>query len=145
MFNTKPSELIAVLHTIDPVEQAPGTIITPWVEMPSFHTLLVMIQTGVLAADATVNAKLEQATDASGSNTKDIVGKAITQIEQEDNGSNRQVLIDLRGEDLDTANDFVFVRLLLTVAQASGLVAAQLLGVNPRYAPASQPVVTEIV
>ena len=58
------------------------------------------------------------------------------------------MLINLKPEDLDTVNGFAYVRLSLTVGVAASITAAQLIGVNPRYATAdasNQAAVAQIV
>ncbi len=133
--NAKASELLTVLATIDPVSQAAGTVTTGWITVANHHGLLAVIQTGALGASATLDAKLQQATDSSGTGVKDITGKAITQIVKA-TGDNKQVLINVKPEELDTVNGFGFIRLSLTVGVAASLTSAQVLGVNPRFAPA---------
>ena len=133
--NAKASELLAVLATIDPVSQAAGTVTTGWITVANHHGLLAVIQTGALGASATLDAKLQQATDSSGTGAKDITGKAITQIIKA-TGDNKQALINVKPEELDTVNGFGFVRLSITVGVAASLTSAQLLGINPRFAPA---------
>ena len=145
--NAKGSELLAILATIDPASQAAGSVSTGWISVANHHGLLAVIQTGVLGTGATVDAKLQQALDATGTSAKDITGKAITQIVKA-SGDNKQVLINARPEDLDTVNGFGFVRLSVTVGVAASLVAAQVLGVNPRELPANtgnQAAVAQIV
>ena len=107
--NAKASELLAVLATIDPVSQAAGTVTTGWISVANHHGLLAVIQTGVLGASATLDAKLQQATDSSGTSAKDITGKALTQIIKA-TGDNKQALINVKPEELDTVNGFGFVR-----------------------------------
>ncbi len=80
-------------------------------------------------------AKLQQAQDASGTGAKDLTGKAITQLTQAASGSAKPALINLRPDDLDVTNGFSYVRLSVTVGVAASLTAAQVLGVNPRFAP----------
>jgi negative regulator of sigma E activity len=94
-----------------------------------------MVQTGVLGTSATVDAKVQQALDSSGTGAKDISGKAITQIVKA-TGDNKQALINVKPEELDTVNGFGFVRVTVSVGVAASVTSAQLLGVNPRYAPA---------
>lgn len=146
--NIKSSEELSILASIDPVSQAAGTVATGWVPVANFHGFLALIETGALGASATVDAKFQQAQDATGTGVKDVAGKAITQLTQAASGSNRQVLINLRPEDVDNANAFTFVRLSLTVAMAASVVAAQVIGVHPRYVPAdayNQAAVAQIV
>ena len=133
--NAKASELLAVLATIDPVSQAAGNVTTGWISVANHHGLLAVIQTGVLGASATLDAKVQQATDSSGTGAKDITGKALTQIVKA-TGDNKQALINVKPEELDTVNGFGFIRLSITVGVAASLTSAQLLGINPRFAPA---------
>jgi hypothetical protein len=145
--NAKGSELLAVLATIDPSSQAAGTATTGWVSVAQHHGLLAIVQTGTLGASATVDAKLQQASDVSGTGAKDITGKAITQIVKA-SGDNKQAMINVRAEELDLLNGFGFVRIALTVGVAASGTAAQLLGVNPRQLPAeiaNQATVVQIV
>lgn len=145
--NAKGSELLSVLATLDPASVAAGTVTTGWVSAANHHNLLAVIQTGVLGASATLDAKLQQATDSSGTSAKDISGKAITQIVKA-SGDNKQALINLRPDEMDTTNGFAFIRLSITVGTAASLASAQLLGVNPRFASAdaqNQAAVAQIV
>ena len=145
--NAKGSELFSVLATIDPASQAVGTVTTGWISAGNHHSLLALVQSGVLGTGATLDAKLQQATDASGTGAKDVTGKAITQIVKA-TGDNKQALINLRSDDLDVTNGYAFVRLSLTVAVAASLTAAQLLGFNPRFAPgdaSNQAAVAQVV
>lgn len=136
--NTLPSECCAVLGSISPDATAPGTVTTAWVPMTGFFSALALVMAGTLGANATVDAKLEQATDAAGTDAKDIDGKAITQLTQAgDDDSDSQALIDLRAEQLDSAGGFTHVRLSLTVGTAASDVGAVLQGFAPRFAPAS--------
>ena len=145
--NAKGSELISIVATIDPASVAVGTVTTGWVSVANFHALVASIQTGALGTSATLDAKLQQALDSSGTSVKDITGKALTQIVKA-TGDNKQALINVKPEELDTVNGFGFVRLSITVGTAASLAGAQILGVNPRYATAdalNQTAVAQIV
>ena len=134
--NLKFPEGHAILATLDPVSQGAATVTTGWVSMANIHQLVALIQTGVLGASATVDAKLRQATSAAGAGAKDITGKAITQIVKA-SGDNKQATIEVRDTELDVNNGFSFVQLSLTVGTAASLVSAVLLGFKPVYVPAS--------
>ena len=145
--NAKGSELFSVLATIDPASQAVGTVTTGWISAGNHHSLLALVQSGVLGTGATLDAKLQQATDASGTGAKDVTGKALNQIVKA-TGDNKQALINLRPDDLDVTNGYAYVRLSMTVAVAASLTAAQLLGFNPRFAPgdaSNQAAVAQVV
>ena len=145
--NSKASEMLAILATIDPASQSVGMATTGWVSVANHHGLLAVVQTGVLGTLATVDAKLQQATDSTGAGAKDVAGRAITQIVKA-TGDNMQALINLKPEELDTLNGFGFVRVALTVGVAASITGAQLLGVNPRFAPAdsgNQAAVVQVI
>ena len=145
--NAKGSELLAILATIDPASQAAGAASSGWVPVSNHHGFLAVVQTGVLGASATVDAKLQQATDGTGAGAKDITGKTITQIVKA-TGDNKQALINVKPEELDTVNGFGFVRVTVTVGVAASITAAQLLGIHPRYAPAdagNQAAVVQVI
>lgn len=134
--NIKFAERTAVLATIDPVSQGAGTVSTGWVSMSQVNSVAALIQTGVLGTSATVDAKLQQAQDSSGTGAKDITGKAITQIVKA-SGDNKQAIVECRDTELDVTGGFSYVRLSITVGTAASLVGASLLGTNPSYIPAS--------
>jgi hypothetical protein len=134
--NAKPSEIVALLGTIDPVSQAAGTVTTGWISAANFEKFLATVQTGVLGASATVDAKLQQATDGTGTGVKDVVGKSITQIVKA-SGDNKQALINLRADELDMNGGFNFFRLSITVATAASLVSANVEGFMPKQLPGS--------
>jgi hypothetical protein len=137
MLNAKPSELAAVVGNIDPDAYAAGTYTSGWVNVRDFGALLAVVQAGDLGSSATLDAKLQQASDSSGTGAKDITGKAITQLTQAGTDSNKQSLINVRGEELDVDNGFTHVRLSMTVGTAASDAGGMLLGFVPARGPAS--------
>ena len=133
--NQKPSEGLGLLGNIDPASQI-GVVTTGWVDQSAYFAALAVLSVGVFGASATVDAKLQQATDSSGTGVKDITGKAITQLVAA-GGNNRQAIINAKAADLDTEGGFRYVRLSVTVGTAATLVGAQLFGAIPRFMPAS--------
>ena len=134
--NARISEQLALLAVLSPQSVSAGTVVTSYVPMSNAQRLLAVLQTGVLGASATVDAKLVQATDSSGTGSKDITGKAITQIVKA-SGDNKQVEIDLRSAELDSNNGFGYVALSITVGTAASLLSAALYGGPLRNGPAS--------
>lgn len=134
--NLKISEKVAIMATMDPASVGASTVVSAWVSMANLHSLMALIQTGVLGASATIDAKLRQATDSSGTGAKDITGKAITQIVKA-TGDNKQATIEVRDTDLDVNNGFSYVALSVTVGTAASIFGASLLGGNPIFVPAS--------
>ena len=135
--NVRPSDRAPVIGRIAPISQGAGTVTTGWFSMADFATALATLQVGVLGASATVDAKLQQATDSSGTGAKDITAKAITQLTKAGSDDNKEVQINLRSEELDVANGFDYARLSVTVGTAASLVSAVVLGFDARYAPAA--------
>ncbi|QNG44700.1 hypothetical protein [Sphingobium yanoikuyae] len=135
--NLNPSMATGVVAVINPVSQGAGTVTTGWIDMQKFGALLAILAVGALGASATVDAKIEQATDAAGAGAKDVAGSAITQLTKAGTDDNKQVLINLRQEDLDKNNAFRFVRLSVTVGTAASLVSAIVLAFNARYGAAT--------
>lgn len=145
--NTKASEFLALLASINPSSQAVGSLTTGWISMSNVRTLLAIVATGTLGASATVDANLQQAMDATGTGAKPVTGKAITQVVAA-TGNNTQALINLQAHELDVNNGFQFVELTLTVGVAASETAGFILGASARYEPAStfnQASVTQIV
>ncbi|MFT0167489.1 hypothetical protein ACLKMY_00475 [Paraburkholderia mimosarum] len=135
--NMKYTESVSVLATIDPVSQGAGTVTTGWVPVANFHRICAEIQTGIMGAAATLDAKVQQAQDGSGTGAKDVPNKAITQIVKA-SGDNKQAYIELVADnDLDGTNGFGYVRLSMTVGTAASLIAGKVIGVAPRFLPAS--------
>jgi hypothetical protein len=134
--NLKPSQRASIVGAIDP--QSSTTAKTSgWIDATVFHNYMAVIATGVIAASGTVDAKIQQATDSSGTGAKDVTGKAITQLTQAASGSSKQALINLKQEDLDIANGFKFFQLSVTPATAAALIMAAVFGFDARYGAAS--------
>ena len=134
--NARLAEVLSVLATIDPVSQGAGTITTGWIPAANHERFLAHIQTGIMGASATLDGKLQQATDNAGTGVKDVTGKAFVQILKAA-GDNKQAEINLRADELDLANNFTYFRLSLTVGVAASLISATVLGGVAKNAPAS--------
>lgn len=132
----KPSDRASIVGVIDP-QSASTAKTTGWIDASKFQNFLALIEVGVLGASATVDAKIQQATDSSGSGAKDITGKSITQLTKVGTDDSKQVLINVHQDEIDAANSFCFIQLSVTPATAASLIAAQVLGFDPRYAPAT--------
>ncbi|HXH05860.1 MAG TPA: hypothetical protein VNI83_04645 [Vicinamibacterales bacterium] len=137
--NVRPSDLATLLGAIAP-QSASGVVSSAWIDASRFHAFEAIVLAGTLGAGATVDAKLRQATDASGTGAKDITGKAISQV----TASNRQALINLRPEELDVAGGFRYVQLQITVGVAASQVAGLVQGFGARYGPAAHMANTEV-
>ena len=130
------SEVAAVIGTVDPAALTAAAHTSDYVSAADFESIMAIVKTGTLGTSATVDAKLVQATDSSGTGSKDITGKAITQLVKATD-DNKQAVINCRAEELDLANSFTHVALTITVGTATSQGDGLLLGLNPRMAPAS--------
>ena len=133
--NIKPSSRLILLDTKDPVSQAAATVTTGWLPVADYTNFLALLAVGALGASATVDAKLEQATSSGGAGAKDITGKSITQLTKAGTDDNKQVMINLRQDEVDGANSFTHFRLSITVGTAACLIAAFVFGLDARYGP----------
>ena len=137
MTNILPSDQAVLAAVIDPDVLTAATHVSGWVHMGTYESIQAIVMAGTLGSSATLDAKLEQATDSSGTGAKDISGKAITQLTQAGSDSDKQAIINCRSEELDVANGFDYVRLSITVATASSDGAGLVLGHYARYQPAT--------
>lgn len=135
--NIIPSNEAVLAGVIDPDLNAAGTFTTDWINMGLYEAIQAIILAGALGTGATLDAKLEQATDDSGTGAKDVTGKAITQLTQAGGDDDKQAIINCRSDELDVANSFSYVRLSVTIAAASSDSGAVVLGHYARYQPAT--------
>lgn len=118
-----------LVAAIAPSNQAAGAQSTGWISVAEYFSFMALVQAGALGASGTVDAKLEQAQDASGTGAKDVAGKAITQVTV----SNKTAAIGLGHNDIDTTNGFTHFRLTVTVGTAASDTAAAVFGADARY------------
>lgn len=135
---TLASEEFAVVATVDPDVLTAAAHTSDWVDMSDFAQVMAIAFAGTLGSSATFDAKLQQATDASGTSAKDISGKSITQLTQAGTDqSDQQAIINCRSDELDVENGFTHVALVITVGTASSDGGGVILGRRARYQPAS--------
>lgn len=133
----RPSDRAAVVGVIDPDAYGAAAYSTAWIDMAKFEKLLAVVMAGTLGSSATLDAKMEQATDAGGTGVKDVTGKAIAQLTQAGTDSDKQALINLRADEMDVNGGFRFARLTMTVGTATSDAGAVVLGFDARYQPGS--------
>lgn len=138
--NAKINDQLRVVGAIDPDAYTAATYTTGWIAMASYGAIMAVVMAGDLGSSATLDAKLEQASDGSGTGAKDISGKTITQLTQAGTDSNKQAIIECRADELDVANSFTHVRLSMTVATATSDAGAIVFGAAPRYLPSQSTV-----
>lgn len=135
--NILPSDKAVLAAVIDPDAYSANTYTSGWVHMGTYESIQAIVMVGTMATNSTVDAKLEQATDSSGTSAKDISGKAITQLTEAGTDSDKQAIINCFANELDVANGFDYVRLSVTVATAASDMGGLVLGHDARYQPAT--------
>ena len=131
-----PSEETAVIATIDPDAYAAGTETSDWADTENVARLLAILKTGIIVAGGTLDFKLQQATDNSGTGAKDITGKTAATLAATTD-DDKQVLINLRTDELDVDNGFSFVAIVVEMTTQGADMDATLLGYTPQYGPAN--------
>lgn len=138
--NIPLSEHLAVAAVIDPASLATGAHNSGWVSIVNLPQVLAVVHAGTLGSSGKIDAKLQQATDSSGTGAKDITGKAITQI----TANNKVALINCYDYEVDVNNGFTHVQLVVTVTTAASQGSAVVLGANAKFGPASDFNATEV-
>jgi hypothetical protein len=134
---SKISEAIAVVGTIDPVtlDSTTGTATSDWVDMSQHHKLAFVVSFGD-SASATLDAKLQEATDAAGTGAQDISGKSITQLD-DTSGVDAQVVVEVASNELDHADSYRYVACVVTADGANDAPVSCVALADLRYDPAS--------
>ena len=101
---------------LTPANKAIATYTTGYVSMANHQRAIYILLTGVMAAAATLDLALWQATDTSGTSAKLIAGKNITQLTQAAGDAGDACIIEVRTEELDVDGGFDCIAGILTVA-----------------------------
>lgn len=125
-------ETIAILGTIDPVDAATSAKSSDWVAFAKFDKLAAYLSVGNVTG--TIDMKLQEATDSSGTSAQDISGKSITQLAATDD--NKQAIISIDRSELSSG--FTHVKAVVTpTGGTANLVSVLILGAIGRYNPVS--------
>jgi hypothetical protein len=135
----KLSENLKVDPVIEPDAYGASTVDGDWVSMGKYDRLLALVEMGTLGASATLNCKLQQATDSGGSGAKDISGKAIVQASQASGHGDEIRTIDLQGSELDVNGGFCYVRAVMVVGTDACDCGVTFVRQSARFAQATLP------
>lgn len=130
------TEMVEVLAQIDPASYNSAQA-TARIKVDKHTRVVVIMQNGLIASTGTLDLKIEQANAASGGTVKAITGKAITQLTDADDNKIR--IIELLTSELDVNGGFAWIVVTATPATAASLLSLLVLGVDPKYAPVTQP------
>lgn len=132
---TNLSDAQTIAATSPVTVQAAGTARMGWVDMAAYNRVQFVVSVGGLGTSGTVDAVIQQATDTSGTGAKALTTtKTATQI----TASNKGVVINVKGTELDVNNSFRYVSVLMTVATSSAQLAGLILG-EPESTPPAAP------
>lgn len=137
--NSLPTERVVPVAVIDPDAYTAADYDTVWVPLKDFFRFMAVVCAGTLGSSATLDAKLRVATDSSGTNAADVTGSGITQLTQAGSDSDKQAVINFDPQQFlaGAALDYTHVSLRMTVGTATSDAGAVLLGIDPRFLPAS--------
>ena len=144
-FTKRLSEQMYPLDNDPPDSVAAGTVTGAYVSMKNYDRAWLVLHVGDMQATATLDCKLRQAKDSSGTSVKDVSGKAITQLTQAGGDGDQVVVIELRAEELDVNGGFEHVNYVITVANAAVELGAILFGAVTHYEPVPTTNYEEIV
>ena len=121
----KGSDKCSYQDVIEPLAQAAATT-GLWIDAGLGFNFLAHVGAGLVGTS--VDLKIQQATDASGTAKKDISGLAITQLV-----ATGSALINITASDLDTDNGFTHIAMVLTTVGATTVAGAELICLDSRY------------
>lgn len=140
MFGQRWTDENAIIGYLSPYYHNTGSQTIGPAEVWRWGRMALTVQEGPLAANATVDAYLQGSADNSTWTT--LSGKSITQ----QTAAHGEQIIECRRDELPSS--YLYLRGILHVGTAPAYVAAQLIGSNPRFAPAYEQdhaIVDEIV
>lgn len=135
MFRLNPSQFLGVEGVIKPDATAAGTVTSGWIAAADFASYAAILLAGDLGASATVDAKIQVATDGSGTGAVDLSGAAITQFTKAGSDDNKQAVIAFQREKIGSG--FTHFRFSVTVGTATSDLGGVVVGLFPTYGPAT--------
>lgn len=131
--NAKASERVAIVGVIDPDANTAGTLLTAAIDMSKWGRVLFIVQSGDLGTNGTLDFSITESATSGGSYAAMSPAKAITQLTEAGTDSNKQVLLEVRADELTDGKRFIKGNFV--TATATGDSSAVALGFDPRYTP----------
>lgn len=125
----------ALIYGLSPQLVDNATVLSSYMPIVNATSVFAIVIVG--ATDTTVDVKIRQATDSSGTGVKDVTGAAVTQITATDD--DKFVTIEVAPSKFDQDNGFDHA--VLSVTAGDGTTGAYVAGflINPdRHAPPTQ-------
>lgn len=136
-YTSRISERLCPLEWENADSIAVGTHNGTWVLMENYHRAWLFLNVGDMTAGASLDVKLQEATDNIGTGVQDITGKAITQMLQASGHGDDLLCIELQTEEMDAANNYDYLRVQTYVGGAAVEYSYCLFGCDTRFAPPS--------
>ncbi len=138
--SSQPYERVAVVGKIDPKNGNNTTQNTDYVDMSKFAEVLFIFQLG--SVDNTIDCLVRESTNTSDGGGQTLSGKSATQLTGSDD--NKIVVIQVKAEELSPG--YRYLRGRMTVGNGTtNLIACTVLGLMPRYGPASDDDLADVV
>jgi hypothetical protein len=132
---TKFSDDWAVVATIDPDANAAGTLTTDEIDMSKYQAVAFVVMAGALGTSATLDFSVKGgASSNAGSHATAVTGKAITQLTQAGSDDDKQVIVEVTGEEVG-AQGLRYIEGSLVTATATSDSGVLVLG-KPKFGPA---------
>jgi hypothetical protein len=139
---TQPSERLALLGTIDPQTVINTQVYTDVIDLSLFHEALGICLLGNMASE-TIDFKAYYC-DSDGNNA--VALKSATQLAASATANdNKQILINIKTEDLQSVSKRYVKFGLVTGSNTGGPAAVLALGLLPRYGPGNSSNLNTVV
>lgn len=132
--NIRFGEEFAIIGSIDPVDTATSAATSDWVAMNKWTRIAAIGLVGNLTG--TLDAKLQAATDSSGTGAADITGASITQLAAA-SGDNKQFVIDIPVTKTNLTTQTHVACVVTPTGGTANLIAVVIVGYIVRNAPVS--------
>lgn len=116
---------VRIDQALAPASRSAGTVTSSYLSMDGHGMVAALLSVGAITATGTIDMKLVQATDTSGTGSKDVSGAALVQIA--DTGGSKSYAIELNSDLLDHTNGFTCIAVVLTTATAANVSSVTLL------------------
>lgn len=126
------SENFNIIARLDPASQTVEQN-TARFDMGLYNRIFILLHTGLLATNATLNVDVEQHTAATGGSTKNVTGKSITALTDADD--NKLIGINLAAEELDVAGGYHFVSVEVIPAVGAAIFGVLVFAGDASYKP----------
>lgn len=130
---SKASERFGIVGVINPDANAAGTLLTGAIDMSRWGRIVAIVQSGDLGTNGTLDFSFTQAPTSGGSYIAISPAKAITQLTEAGTDSNKEVVLELRADEL--TEGYRYVKGSFVTATATGDSSAVVLGFDPRFTP----------